>query len=261
MEGIVFDIQRFALHDGPGIRTTVFLKGCPLRCLWCHNPESQQFEPQVSIDREKPGSEDAVKVIGTRMSVADVMREVQSDYDYYLNSGGGMTVSGGEPMAQFPFALELCKAGRAAGIHTCLDTSGYASRERFEEIAPWVDLFLYDYKATEPSAHRSLTGVSNEPILGNLDMLYRAGASIILRCPLIPGVNDTEEHLRGIAKLARKYPNLARIELMPYHDMGNHKAVRVGQVAPLAGKKSATNEEKQEWLEKLSGFGCSASFG
>jgi glycyl-radical enzyme activating protein len=289
--GVIFDIQRFALHDGPGIRTTVFLKGCPLRCLWCHNPESQLARPQYSFDYSKcirclqeghdcpsgvtlvEGSiqhdrvlidpaqfalcpYDAVTTVGREVGAEEVLAEVERDAAYYRRSGGGLTISGGEPMQQVDFCLALARGAKERGLHVCLDTSGHAPRERFAAIAPYVDLFLFDYKATDAAAHQALTRVGNDLILGNLDLLHGLGAGIILRCPLIPGVNDTAEHLAGIAAMARRYPGLLAIEIMAYHDFGHHKAERVGQQAPLAGLVTASEEQKQAWLRTLHGLGC-----
>jgi pyruvate formate lyase activating enzyme len=294
MTGVVFDIQRFALHDGPGIRTTVFLKGCPLRCLWCHNPESQAFEPQVAYDAERcqsceasvqahahgvetlglladaadfaPGAaagtltkacpHGALTVIGQPMTVEEVMAEVLRDEAYYRRSGGGLTLSGGEPLAQPAYAVALLQAAKARGLHTCLDTSGAVARARIVAAAEVTDLFLFDYKATDPAEHRRLTGISNRLILDNLDALYRRGAQILLRCPLVPGVNDTPEHLAGIAALADRYPRLVGVEVMPYHDLGREKASRIGQEYVLAGVPSADDVTKATWLDRLHDLGC-----
>ena len=294
MTGLVFDIQRFALHDGPGIRTTVFLKGCPLRCLWCHNPESQAFAPQLAFDAARctscaacvearargvgtldyllevadfaPGAatgtltaacpHGALTVIGREMTVDEVMAEVLCDEAYYRRSGGGLTLSGGEPLAQPSFALALLHAAKAHGLHTCLDTSGAVAPRWIAAAAEVTDLFLYDYKATDPAVHRRLTGVSNARILANLDDLYHRGARIVLRCPLVPGVNDTPEHLEGIAALAARYPRLEGVEVMPYHDLGRGKAARIGQDFPLPGVPSADDAVVAGWLDRLHTLGC-----
>lgn len=289
--GIVFDIQRFALHDGPGIRTTVFLKGCPLRCVWCHNPESQLAKPQYSFDynlcrrclgeghvcpngvtitgdqiahdrlRIDPATfgdcpYEAVRTMGQEMTTDQVMAEVEGDLAYYRRSGGGLTISGGEPMTQFPFALALARAAHERSIHVCLDTCGQAPQAQYEAILPYVDLFLYDYKATDAAEHRRLTGRSNDLILANLEFLLAQGAQVLLRCPLVPGVNDSDGHLAGIAALAGRYPGLQGVEIMAYHDFGSHKALRVGQQPGLTGISTADEEQKAAWLERLRHLGC-----
>ncbi len=294
MTGLVFDIQRFALHDGPGIRTTVFLKGCPLRCAWCHNPESQSFKPELSFWADKcqssfscvvacptgamriengqrvfernlcdacglcapECSHGALKIIGAEMTVERVMQEVIKDIAYYKRSGGGLTISGGEPMAQFEFTRALLRAAKSAGIHTCVDTCGFAPVEKYRAIIKHVDLFLFDYKATDAATHRRWTGVSNDLILSNFDFLYHAGARIIVRCPLVPGVNDTAEHLMGIAELSQRYPNLLRIDIMAYHNMGVDKARRIGREPELAHLPNTDDATKSGWIAALEKLGC-----
>ena len=292
--GLIFDIQRTSLHDGPGIRTTVFFKGCPLHCLWCHNPESRSFKPQVSFNEEKCvhcltcvevcehgaqlvenarhfmahdlcqacGScvadcpQEALTLIGEVWTVGQVVAEVERDFDFYKSSGGGVTLSGGEPMGQFEFARAILQACRERGIQTCLETSGFASQNKFVQILPLTDIFLFDYKATQPDEHRAWTGVSNAQILSNLDFLYNQGAAIILRCALIPGVNDSLDHLTGIANLTHQYPHLLGVELMPYHDLGKAKGLRLGEAYALEQVKTADAATQQGWLETLAGLGC-----
>jgi glycyl-radical enzyme activating protein len=287
--GIIFDIQRFSLHDGPGIRTTVFLKGCSLRCKWCHNPESWNTKPQLQYRKEKctnclacvakcpfgahivlnelhsfiptqcrncfhcvrECAYGALKTAGSVVSAAEVMKEVEADMAFYKNSGGGVTISGGEPMLQPEFVLELLKLAKEKGIHTCIETSGYTNKENFFKILTLTDLFLFDIKATSPEPHKELTGVTNEIILENLDILYNSGASILLRCPLIPGINDTEAHLQGIATLAKKYPRLMGIEVMPYHDLGRGKWEEIGLMYELGDLKSADQEIRNQWALRL----------
>jgi pyruvate formate lyase activating enzyme len=245
-EGIVFDILRFSLNDGPGIRTSVFLKGCPLKCLWCHNPESHSFQPEES----------AKKLYGRIMNAVQVIEEVAKDIKYYEKSGGGITISGGEPLAQPEFTLEILKAAKDRGIHTCIETSGHAAKAIFTRILPYVDLFLFDYKATGSEKHKELTGVSNELILGNLDYIYNEGAAIVLRCPMIPGVNDSMDHFQAIADLNIKYPNLKGIELLPYHDFGRGKYSELGRDYSLSHLKNTAEEQKESWLSQLASLGC-----
>jgi pyruvate formate lyase activating enzyme len=201
-------------------------------------------------------AQEALKMIGEEMTVEQIMAEVERDIDFYEHSGGGITLSGGEPMGQFDFARKILQACRERGIHTCVETSGFAPQGKYKEILPLTDLFLFDYKATETEAHQNLIGVPNDLIRSNLDYLYNQGAVIILRCPLVPGVNDTPEHLEGIAKISEKYPNLMDIELMAYHDLGRDKGLRLGQEYPLKGVETASEATRQEWLESLRELGC-----
>jgi len=258
-KGIVFGIQHFSIHDGNGIRSNVFLKGCPLRCLWCHNPEGldcriemQYFEQKCKkcercgnvyqtlpsiiskTAEEKKQIADscpygALELVGQEMSVEEVLEEVGQDMRFFKTSKGGITVSGGEPMLQFDFLKRLLKKAKEQGMETALETSGYAEPEAYMQILPYVDEFLWDYKETDSRRHMELTGVSNKKILSNLDTIYHSGAKIILRCPIIPGINDTEKHFRGIADLLSQYKRLKGWEIMPYHKMGISKEKRIGK--------------------------------
>ena len=248
--GIVFDIQQGGMHDGHGIRTVVFLKGCPLRCIWCHNAES--ICPDIQPDLKNPG-----KMFGRQMSVSEVMDVVEKDRAFYEASGGGITLSGGEPMLQFEFTKALLVAAHERGIHTCLDTCGYASKYQYRRIDSLVDLFHYDYKATDPARHELWTGVRPDEILSNLRMLYERGAEIILRCPIIPGLNDNKEHFRAIASLAAEMPRL-EIDILPHHNMGRDKWERSGQKAPLLLLNNASVELKNMWEKELLAAGCEA---
>jgi glycyl-radical enzyme activating protein len=250
--GVVFDIQRAALHDGPGIRTVVFLKGCYLRCEWCHNPESWSPEPQVA---DEPDSSGEYRTFGREMTVEDVMRIVFRDRIFYEVSGGGLTLSGGEPTLQFDFCRALLGAAREQNLHTCLDTSGHNSREAFAELLPLVDLFLFDYKLTVAEEHLRWTGAGNELILDNLDFLYRSGAQIVLRCPILPGLNDNREHFRAIAALNQKYPGLQGIEILPYHDTGVYKFGLLGMDLPMLRTAVPSAEAQLKYRQILAGLG------
>lgn len=257
--GLVFDIMRFALHDGPGIRTTVFLKGCPLRCDWCHNPESQSPGPSLLFFEERcRGCGDCASVCphglteceacgrcaevcltgarrraGRATSVAEVLAEVERDRIFYDESGGGMTLSGGEPLAQPLFAEALLGACRARRIHTALDTCGMASAGTLLRVAAQADLVLYDVKLVDDALHRRHTGASNQLILDNLRVLAETGRPVVVRYPLIPGVNDGEAALSDLAGLLAAL-GLCRLDLLPYHPNGIDKYRRLGLPNPPA---------------------------
>jgi pyruvate formate lyase activating enzyme len=260
--GVIFDIQRFSLHDGPGIRTTVFFKGCPLKCLWCHNPES--INPDIELafythkcincgscvrvcptgalqnddlkgkkyDREIcqfcwkcaeacPG--EALKVQGKRYTVEEVLTEVLRDLPFYKQSGGGVTLSGGEPTFQFDFCLALLEACKEDNISTALDTSGFVLWERLERLLPFVDIFLYDIKHMDSEEHKRLTGVPNEVILENLLKLDKAGKPIEIRIPIIPSYNDSEKNIEAVSNFIKGLKSIKGVRLLPYHKLGLSK--------------------------------------
>jgi pyruvate formate lyase activating enzyme len=190
------------------------------------------------------------------MDVDAVMAEVMADLDFYLNSGGGVTLSGGEPLFQHSFSLEILRRSQQAQIHTCVETSGFVAPAKFEAVLHAVDLLLFDYKATTDEDHRSFTGVSNQQILVNLDAAYQRGKAIIIRCPIIPGLNDTPDHFRGIRALDQKYPRLRGIELMPYHDFGNSKWPSIGRAETPLNLRVPDETEPNRWLEALEQLGC-----
>jgi pyruvate formate lyase activating enzyme len=234
ISGLVFDIRRFSVHDGPGIRTTVFFKGCPLQCAWCHNPESRNPWCET-YDRELPlGGRTLVEriAVGVRMPAGEVMREILRDLIFMDRSGGGVTFSGGEPLLQPEFLHALLDRCRARELHTALDTCGHVPAEIFDSVLPKVDLFLYDMKLVDEAAHERHTGASNALIMENLRTLVRRGKRVVLRMPVIPGVNDTEENLTATARMLRFLVTIERLDLLPYHAMALHKYRRLGMPEP-----------------------------
>lgn len=226
----IFDIKRFAVHDGPGIRTTVFLKGCPLKCAWCHNPESQAMKPvTVDIERKVNGKSVAgKKVYGETMEVEAVLEHILKDAHFYEESGGGVTFSGGEPLMQFEGLKRLLEGCKQSSLHTTVDTSGYAGREQFEEIMDLTDLFLYDLKNMDPELHQKYTGVDNSLILTNADHLLNSGANLIFRIPVIPGINTSLEEVSGMVSfLKERAERMKEIHLLPYHRIAENKYQRL----------------------------------
>jgi pyruvate formate lyase activating enzyme len=288
LKGTVFNIQRYSLHDGPGIRTTVFLKGCPLRCWWCHNPEGMSPEPELSFiearcvrcgqcqticPRTAGGHvqtpvencilcgacaevcpTQARRIIGRDMTVEEVLAEAIKDRVFYEDSGGGVTFSGGEPLMQGEFLGVLLQGCKSAGLHAAIDTCGYAPQEELLDLAALADLVLYDLKVMDDGQHRRLTGVSNAAILDNLRALGRVHRNIWIRVPVIPGVNDGPENMEAIAREAAALPGVRQINLLPYHKTGSHKSAAVPLVlasasAPLDAARIA--EPSDESMERM----------
>ena len=254
MKGLIFDVERNSFVDGPGIRTTVFFKGCNLKCAWCHNPESQDFKSQMMFYRDKckvcgkcksicstPENctlcgkctfycpVDARKVCGKEYTVDEVFGEIIKDKAYYENSGGGVTFSGGECMLQIDFLLEILKKCKENGIHTAIDTAGNISFGSFEKILPYTDLFLYDIKIINSEKHKKYTGVSNELILENLKKLFVSNEKMWIRIPVIADVNDSVEDMLKIKAFLDQCGKPEKVELLPYHAMGENKYASIGR--------------------------------
>ena len=292
-EGIVFNIQRFSIQDGPGIRTTVFLKGCPLHCAWCSNPESQNFRPEIvhrdstckqcglcldvcpekaisvqdkriSIDREKCKTcgectrvciHGALKILGQTMTAGEVFRLVNKDAQFFWESGGGVTASGGEPLAQPDFVAALFELCQLKGIETCIETSGCASAEALEKVLPQTNLVLFDIKLGEEKLHKKWTGVSNAEILRNLRTVIASGTPVRIRVPLIPGINDTDAQLRKIARIAADAQKPVKVDLLPYHryGMGKYQQLdRPYELSDLITQKEPEIQKMKELIESYS---------
>jgi len=231
MKGLIFDIRHYAVHDGPGIRTTVFLKGCPLACHWCHNPESRLSSAEPIITKRRIGEKvfDETETVGVRMTPQEIVTEAEKSRLFFDESTGGITFSGGEPLLQSVFLAETLTLCREREIHTAIDTCGYASPEVIRRIAGLTDLFLFDLKIMDEKQHIKYTGVSNHIIINNLHLLATMGKEIWLRMPVIPGVNDTEEETDKLKKLLLElYPAVNRLFLLPYHAAAKNKYDRLG---------------------------------
>ncbi len=223
-KGIIFDVKKYAIHDGPGIRTTVFFKGCPLNCKWCHNPESIDPEPEKSLGyrnpfRLNPFTKDSSDLIGEEATAKAVMDEALKDRIYYEESGGGVTFSGGEPLIQPNFLESLLKKCKEESLHTAVDTSGLVPGETLKRVTELVDLFLFDLKLLDEELHKQYTGAGNSKILENLDLLAGENQEIELRFPLVPGITDRKENIEGIKQLISEKPGLRKISILPFHDV------------------------------------------
>jgi pyruvate formate lyase activating enzyme len=308
LAGRVYDIQGFSVQDGPGIRTTVFLKGCPLRCPWCHSPESQQFHAQLSwMSMRCPGIEKcgkcltacakggispgksavnpatqeqirhihidrsmcdncgqcaaicyhkALYICGTDYTVEELVKRVSKDKPFYEQSGGGVTVSGGEPLSQPDFTLQLLKRLKESGIHTALDTSGFAPFEAFERVLPYTDLFLYDLKHMDNEQHKIVVGVPNKLILENATKIAESGAKMQVRIPVIPDFNDSEESIRETGLFCKSLGEAVTvIQLLPYHNLGVMKYLRIDDTKTILEAEPPSEEQMRSLKELLEGLG------
>ena len=295
--GLIFNIQRFSIHDGPGIRSTVFMKACPLRCHWCSNPESWNPYPEImtndlrcikcgkcaqicptgaitvnqkgrKINRAKctlclecaevcPTG--GISISGEYMTIEDVMKEVESDKLFYQNSGGGVTISGGEPLSQWEFVHQLLKECKQEGIHTALDTSGYAPWDILEKVLDYTDLVLFDIKHINSSQHRKGTGKGNKLIIDNMKRTA-SKTRTWLRFPLIPGYNDSGEHVRELAELGVKI-GVEKFSILPYHEWGKAKYEKLGRRYPFKNAQTPSDEHIQELQRIIENMGLKVTIG
>lgn len=284
---IIFNVQKFSVHDGPGIRTTVFLKGCPLKCLWCHNPESQEIEKQMLFDRDKcvlcgtcikicPQKAITIEnnklttdfdkcnycrqcevycikgtrqVAGKEYTIDEILKEVIKDKVFYEQSNGGVTISGGEPLLQINFVEELLKKLKDKNIHTAVDTSGAVGFENIRRTAPYTDIFLYDIKLMDDEKHKEYTGVSNKLILDNLKKLSQIHNNINLRMPIIEGVNGDESHIEKTIAFIKGL-NINKVNLLPYHDIARHKYKKL-DILYEEEKMSKPSDEKMQHFKEM----------
>ena len=255
--GIIFDIKKYAIHDGPGIRTTVFLKGCPLDCPWCHNPESKNPHPEkVSV---QPSQKE--KTIGRAWTVEEVIREVMQDLIFYEESGGGVTFSGGEPLMQIEFLTELLAASKTNGLHTAVDSSGCVAWEKLARILPWTDLFLYDLKIIDDDEHQKYTTASNVLILENLEKLTKSGIPLRIRIPLIPGITDTAQNIADLLQYLSGLKNITGIGLLPYNQLGEDKLQRYGITNRLGKLRPQSPAELKAIAARFQDRGYSVKIG
>jgi pyruvate formate lyase activating enzyme len=227
MKGLIFSVKRYSIHDGPGIRVTFFMKGCPLSCRWCHNPEGISPEPETIDQTDKVGDKEFIikKQAGNYYSAKDIIEIVEKEKIFISESNGGVTFSGGEPLLQPQFLAEALRKCKAAGYHTAVDTSGYSQPENYNAIIPFTDLFLFDIKHLDSGKHLQYTGISNELILSNLQLILDGGKDVWIRVPVIPGINDDPDHLEILKSCLQKVKcrNLKKITLLPYHKIGSSK--------------------------------------
>ena len=296
--GTIINIQKYSIHDGPGIRTTVFLKGCPLNCWWCHNPESQNPSPEIMFFKEKctgygvclkrcPSKaiefaegypvtfnskctlcgkcsdfcpSNARELVGKDITVKDLMKEIIKDEIFYEESNGGVTFSGGEPLMHADFLNKVLKVCKDKNIHTTIDTSGYAAFEEFEKIIDNVDLILFDIKHMNNEKHMKYMGVSNVVILENLKKLSKRGSNIYVRIPIIAGINDDDENIDSAIDFLSKL-NIIHVDLLPYHKMGMDKYRRLNMEYKLSGLEKPTDEVINKIAEKFKKAGIKIKIG
>lgn len=254
-KGRIFDIQKYSIHDGPGIRTIVFLKGCALRCRWCCNPESQEFSVQQMMVAGKP------KTMGQDVTVEEVMAKVEQDRPYYRRSGGGLTLSGGECLCQAEFSTALLRAAKECGLNTAIESTGFAKWETIARLLPYLDLYLMDIKHMSSQKHKEFTSQPNELILENAKKIAQNAKHLIIRVPVIPTFNDTVPEIREIAKFAASLPNVTQLHLLPYHRMGRDKYTGLGREYLMDGIEPPTTDHMDRLLDAVLAEGLDGQIG
>jgi len=299
LTGNIFDIKKFSIHDGPGIRTTVFLKGCPLHCVWCHNPEGISPHTEIHFWTRRCISchecvaacknnaitfldgkrlyhpelcqgcgncadacpAEATQIIGVPMTVIEIMDEIEKDVVFYDQSGGGVTFSGGEPLLQIEFLERLLVACKDSGIHTAVDTSGHVPFEKIARVQPLVDLFLYDLKIIDPNRHFQYTGVPNRRILKNLETLVQSGANLIIRIPIIPGINDDPENINQTGRYLAALGKDQKVNILPYHRAATDKYLRMKHDYTLMAVQPPSDDHMAAIAERLERYDLRVSIG
>ncbi|MBI9037196.1 MAG: glycyl-radical enzyme activating protein [Bacteroidales bacterium] len=261
MEGIIFNIQHYSIHDGPGIRTSVFFKGCPMNCWWCHNPESQNPLIEEFYKSNSTAKVKEKQIIGKKTTVDELYNEIIKDRIFYNESGGGVTFTGGEPLMQSEFLISILKKCKENGIHTALDTSGFSSENIFNSIIDLVDLFLYDIKFIDEYLHKKYTGVSNKQIIKNLKILSESKKEVFIRIPIIPKITETKENIKQIIDFLKEINILKNICLLAYHKISESKYERFNMNYKLKGIKPPSKERLNEIREYFSKAGFNVTIG